>query len=387
MTTSKLLWLVALALTSLAAPAFGITCGSEPTDSRFLVVCGLAPRNRAFDENWFPEGSGVLVQWIDGQGTPRIGITAARHFIDSSPNPASGQCVAAQDGFYAYFKGCIVPPPNSTCALVCTDEDTFRVRVKCFMLATGAFDDPDGVAIGTIEPADVPCLSHITPIKIASPIELGVSQGDSLFIAGWGETLLPNCGFAMARSLHVAETILHGVQGFVDGRNGRVLLPIGTCNPCQPTGWNHDSGGGMFVEIEGPAGLELWLLGVFENPTEGFLAVRHQFFTDPDSTEWLCCPCRAYESCVDISGPAGVPDFRESSADRDRLIELGQRSVTCWCQGDANGNGCAGDAEDIASIEYTGNPTFAPSCLPRGCFGDANLDGMVNGDDATFIEE
>lgn len=390
MNTGKMCrWLVLVigVVCACATRVFGISCGFEPTDPRFFAVCGLAPRDREFGELWYPEGSGTYVQWVDGQGATKTGIVAARHFIDANKDPASGQCVVAVDGWYAYFKGCVIPPPGGSCASACTEEDTFRMRVKCWTLAAGAYDSSDGVVVGMIEPADVPCLSHITPIKIESPIDLDVCRGDPMWIAGWGETRRTDCTFEMARCLHIAQTTLLGVRGDFDGRSGAVIIPQGICTPCIPGGANHDSGGGMFVEVSGSAGPELRLFGVFVTSNGGFLAVRHQFFSDPNSTELLCRPCRPHDSCVDLSGPNGVPDGRETIHDRNALVALGQRSVACWCHGDTNGNGCAGDPDDIASVNPGTGVILAPNCnANQWCYGDANLDGAVNQDDLDFIE-
>lgn len=279
-------------------PARAIQWGTEPTDARFQAVCGLAPRDREFNELWYPEGSGTLVQWVDSLGATKIGIAAARHFIDANKDPASGQCVVAVDDWFAYFEGCVAPPPGGTCASACTEEGTFRVRVLCWTLAAGAFDASDGVVVGTIEPADMPCLSHIAPIKVASPIELDLCRGDSIWIAGWGETRRPDCTFEMARRLHVANTSLLGIRGQTDGRAGFAFIPDGPCNPAVPAGANHDSGGGMFVEIPGSGGTQLRLFGVFAVSNGGFLAIRHQFFTDPNSTQWLCRPCRPHRVSI-----------------------------------------------------------------------------------------
>lgn len=56
-----------------SADVLAISCGSTTTDSRFLAVCGLAPRSRPANESWLPDGSGVYVQWTDPDNNPGSG--------------------------------------------------------------------------------------------------------------------------------------------------------------------------------------------------------------------------------------------------------------------------------------------------------------------------
>ncbi|MBL8745529.1 MAG: hypothetical protein JNK58_04140, partial [Phycisphaerae bacterium] len=52
-----------LASSVLALPALAVSCGTDQPDQKFWAVCGLAPRDRDYDQDWAPEGSGTLVRW------------------------------------------------------------------------------------------------------------------------------------------------------------------------------------------------------------------------------------------------------------------------------------------------------------------------------------
>ncbi|MBL8747172.1 MAG: hypothetical protein JNK58_12560 [Phycisphaerae bacterium] len=172
------------------SPAFAVSCGSEPTDSRFLAVCGLAPRSLAVDESWLPEGSGTFVRWTDPANNERVGIITVQHFLDNNANP-SDTCSSQEELWYAYFQACVTPCGSCPCYPLClgTNENMIRVRVKCFRLATAPFREfagsiPDGVVIGEIEPDDLCFLDHIDPIEIASPFDLSLCSGQLMYVAG-----------------------------------------------------------------------------------------------------------------------------------------------------------------------------------------------------------
>ncbi len=369
------------------ADALAVDCGGVPTDARFHAVCGLQRRDIEVDENWAVEASGVFVRWTDAANAVRHGIVTARHFLDQSTEQHG---VPIQfDSWYAYFylPGCASWPQDENCLPLCmgANENMIRVRVKSFMLPVEEFYQPigggnfggppgpvikDGVVVGEIEPADLAILLQcfIAPVEIvASPFDLGVCREQSIYVAGWGN----NCG-APARNLHIAASTLTLVTCGLDGRNGGILFPGPMCGEttCVPGIANHDSGGGILVETQGGS---LALIGTFYRPTTAFMSMGHQYFSDPESSEYLCAPCKP-RGCVDITSVRnpGVPDGNEDEADRDALAALGAFAVNCRCMGDLNGNGCAGDADDLAMMAAM---KFDFSCASnRGCYGDGQVD-------------
>ncbi|MBL8745949.1 MAG: hypothetical protein JNK58_06285 [Phycisphaerae bacterium] len=369
--------------------AHAVTCGTDQPPQKFWAVCGLAPRSRAFDETWAPEGSGTLVRWTDSEEVDHLGIVTIRHFISTGGDP--GECVQT-DAWYAYFKKCVQPPSWPPPTYWCPEdpnpceltEEVARVRVTCFTMASGSFFGADCVLVGEIDPEDVECLAYITPMTIATPYELAMCRDDPVFIAGWGRTVDEDCKEVEARSLHVAATTISGINGTPEGRGGAIMIAPGSCvveGACLPSVRNHDSGGAFAVE-RGDGSLAL--IGVtccFDG--SAVLAARHQFFSNPAGSEYLCERCRP-TGCVDIVGPhGGPPNQQQDVDDRNALASMDHpRAAKCYCMGDLNGNGCIGDAGDIALVSTTAGQACDSN---RGCDGDVDGNGSVNSSDRAII--
>lgn len=388
MKIETLLWTIALVVGSGSASALAVSCGSEPTDSRFLAVCGLAPRSWAADGTWRPEGSGVFVRWTDTQNNERVGIITVQHFLDGAA-PTTDACDSQTDSWYAYFQACATPCGSCPCYPLCIGENEYmiRVRVECFRRATEPFRaGSDGVVIGDIEPDDLCLLDHIEPIEIESPQNLSMCTGDLIYVAGWGRTRSVECGESIsseyeARSLHVGVTSLAGIGCTKDGRKGGIQMAQGGYHPengCQPYARAecHDSGGGVFVEASGGS---LRLVGVIVTSTSAFMAVSHQAISAPNDTTYLCRPCRP-EACGDINGDEL---HLQNCDDADCLEDAGELAVTPWCLGDMDGDGIAGTKLDINLIKCG----FISTCdRNQWCYGDANLDGYLLIDDLEIIQ-
>ncbi|MBL8746276.1 MAG: hypothetical protein JNK58_07975 [Phycisphaerae bacterium] len=362
-----------------------------PTDEWFHAVCGIQRQNVAADEDWFVEGSGTFVTWTNGQGT-HYGIVSARHFIDD--NGSAGACVGSNT-WYAYFL-CPEVGPNPPCMPICVgpnETEWWRVPITCFTLPDEEFaefcpgPDKDGVVVGTIDSGYLELLlCFFTPMQIKSPIEAGVCRGESAYIAGWGF----DCNDADANALRAAMTTIDFINCKTDGRGDAfpIVIPSASCGgACVPGPNLHDSGGA--IAVEGPDD-SLVLVGVLSC---GYLiAVRHQFFSDPESSEFLCQPCRP-RGCVNMTQPHdppyeppdGIPDGVENSVDRAWLEAWLPHEVNCRCMGDLNGNGCAGDAGDLALMSISGAFGGVPCTTNKGCYGDADTDGVVDEADLTFI--
>ncbi|MBL8747168.1 MAG: hypothetical protein JNK58_12540 [Phycisphaerae bacterium] len=393
-----------LLLLGVVRGALGISFGSTTTDSRFAAVCGLAPRARDADSAWFPDGSGTYIQWTDPQNNQRVGIVTVQHFLDGNANP-SGNCDSQQNLWYAYFQGCPEVCNNCPCLPLCVgeNEDMIRVRIKCFSLATAPYREllgsiPDGVVIGEIEPDDLCFLSHITPIQMETPSNLGLCAGQTVRLAGWGRTRspVPNGIFTdpcdpvdpefEARSLHVGLSILSYIGCSKDGRTGTIKYETGgwshsiaTCSPYAGVEC-HDSGGALLVDIPGG---QLRLIGVFSTPGSAYMVQRHQSISAPTDPTFLCRPCRP-AACGDIDGDSF---HRQNCDDRDCLDALGEWEVNPWCLGDMDGDRIAGTKLDVDMIKCDpgGNPVFCDR--NQWCWGDANLDGYVDSADLQLIRD
>jgi hypothetical protein len=369
---------VALLVSSLfAAPASGVSCGTEPTDTRFDAVCGLQRRTVPFDSGWRPEGSGVLVTWTDPQMVQRVGILTIRHFIASGG--MAGQCVQ-ENLWYAWFRGCQEPgPPPESFICPCAEEDVFPVRITCFTLAGGEYFAPDCEVIGEIEPDDLPCLSHITPMQIVTPMELGCCIGQTAFITGWGKTLAPgccNCALGPARSLHVGTTSITSIGCGSNGRNGTISLGSSCIQSvsCTASAIDHDSGGAVCVELPDES---LAVVGINQFSTIALIAAGHHMIT-ASGTEYVCQPCFPLPiPCGDMNA-----DGIEELADRIILEALEPWSVTPWCPGDMDGDGCAGTTADVKAIKD--DPDEFVFC-DENCRGDVNRDRFVNSTDYDLI--
>lgn len=232
--------------------------------------------------------------------------------------------------------------------------------------------------MGAIDPADLAgLLCFVTPLELMSPIDAGVCQGQTIYITGWGVTCTTD-----AIMLQVATSSLSSIIGEMDGRKGAILHPGGGCgSACVPGISNRDSGAPIIVD--GPNN-SLIVVGINRSAVNAIIAVRHQFFTDPNSEYYLCEPCGSL-ACYDVMNTHNepTPDGLQTCHDLVALASLGTpRSVNCWCPGDLNGNGCSGDAFDINT---SGCASFL-TCNPnQWCHGDANLDGRVDSDDHDYL--
>lgn len=332
------------------------------------------------DSSWFPKGSGVLVSWTDSQSVEHLGVLTIRHFLDT--NGTSGQCVQ-QGLWYAWFRGCQEPePPNPPFMCACAEDDIFPVRITCFTLASGEFFNPDCLLVGEIDPADIPCLSHIEPLPLVTPISLGCCRGRQAFIAGWGKTRpVGQCGGAEtpARYLHVGNTQIESVGCTLSGRYSTVTIASGctTQGSCMAYGLEHDSGGAICVEMGDGS---LAVVGITQTATGSVGAVSHQYFT-ASGTQHLCHPCYARPiSCGDMNG-----DDIEDCADLAILELLTPWQVTPWCPGDLDGDGCAGTSGDLKQIKCDPNDPNAFDPCFQTCRGDVNRDGFVNSADYDLI--
>lgn len=237
--------------------------------------------------------------------------------------------------------------------------------------------------VGEIEPDDVCFLSHITPMPLSSPFnlanELDLCIGQPVHIAGWGKTVNSQCqGVPQQRLLVGTASIAHVSCPLTSGRHGSIFLNVGSCDAekgeCGTSPNTGDSGGAVAIEM--PDG-SLRLIGVFKTSVEAFIAAEHQSLTPSPGTTYLCRPCRK-RPCGDING-----DGFENFADQMALITQGARDVACWCLGDMNGNGCSGDPADVSIVN---GPLHPPTCnRNEWCYGDANLDGLVNEADYQFV--
>lgn len=365
-----------IAMLGVATTTLGVTCGAAPTDSRFLAVCGLQRRAVDFDELWEADRSGVYVRWTDAYSAPHVGIVTARHYLDTGTT--SHGVFVQQDNWYAYFSmpDCTTYTFSGPCYPLCigSNEDLIRVRIKRFMLPVEEYFEwssgvRDGVIVGEIEPDDVCFLDHITPIElIMAPMDLGVCRDQSVYIAGWGD----DCN-GSARALNVAATTISSINCESDGRKGDLLIPGGSCGEtnCVPALGEHDSGGAVFIEQEE----SLVLVGTIRTYTTAFITIRHQYFSDPESSDHLCQPCRP-RGCVDLTSlghdeSLGPPDMLEDQVDQDTLELCGPVEVNCGCMGDLNHNGVAGDSGDLAIMD---DRKFGVPCpRNRGCYGDAKM--------------
>lgn len=377
-----------------------MSCGTDQPNQKFWAVCGLAPRARPYDANWEPEGSGTLVQWVDSQNLPQLGIVTIRHLI-SQGGGSAGQCVQP-DNWYAYFKKCVPAPPWPPPTYWCPEDpnpceiadDVVRVRVTCFTMASGSFFDDDCVLVGHLDPADVECLSHITPMVVASPYELEMCRDDPVFMTGWGRTLDADCKeVAPTQNLHVAPTTLNSINCKKNGRGGLITLAPGSCvqgGACQPELNLHDSGVAIAVEMSDGT---LRLVGVNKGGGE-LIASTHQFFSDPNATDYLCMPCRPLP-CVDVAGPPTSPhgpytgpDGFLGAPDYQVYAGIPMHAVNCGCVTDIDQDGCAGDADDLQWLLNASSINPPRECDRfQWCYGDANLDGRVNSLDAALITE
>ncbi|MBL8746081.1 MAG: hypothetical protein JNK58_06970 [Phycisphaerae bacterium] len=375
-----------------------ITCGTDEPPQKFWAVCGLAPRDRTYDGAWYPTGSGTLVRWTDGEEVDHLGIVRARHFISSGGS--AGDCVQT-DNWYAYFYKCADPPPWPPPAFECISipggcevDGVVRVRVTCFTMASGSFFGTDCVLVGEIEEEDIECLDQVTPMIVASPYDLEVCREQPVYIAGWGRTYDEECELVEARSLHVASNTIDYINCEMNGRNSQIALHAGSCvenGACLPYYNFHDSGGAIAV---GMMDGSLRLVGVLIGLGGEFIAARHQFFSDPSGTEYLCQPCRP-APCVDVAGdpetPHGAytgPDGKVNSSDYTVYALISPYAVNCGCLLDINQDGYAANAPDLSWL--AANSSFYPSRMCdrfQWCYGDANLDGRVNQDDEDFVEE
>jgi hypothetical protein len=385
----------AIPLLALATPAGAITCASAPTDGRFDAVCGLAPRARENTlpwSEWYPEGSGVLIQWTDPQQNTRVGILTVRHFIDHNGTP-NGSCTIQTDLWYAYFRGCPEPPgppPQHICP--CTLDETTRVRVTCFTLPDGEFyssPGTDGLVIGEIHPEDLGCLSHITPFTIASPVELTLCAEAHVHIAGWGQRLYAECCLCSpepARTLAVGTTRIKAIDCKHSAREATIWFDSFCSNNsgCLASGLPHDSGGALLVEMPD---LSFRLVGVIRTSTSALMAVQHHLITPP-SAQHLCTPCWPITKCGDVNN-----DGRVDCDDLDLLLclraqDLAPWPVGPWCPGDLDGDGLAGHIPDLKETKCDrADPDVFGVCVPYFCPGDVNRDGWVNSDDFDLIWE
>ncbi len=388
--------LMGFAIGALAtSSALAISCGSTTNDTRFLAVCGLQRRSVPVDTAWKPEGSGVYIQWTDPQNIPRVGIITVQHFLDGNPNP-SGNCDSQVNQWYAHFQGCPVPCPNCPSSPACVGDEAnmIRVRVRCFRLAIAPYRElvaslPDGVVIGEIEPDDLCFLSHIEPIRLDTSYNLGLCIGQVVFIAGWGRTQTPpvipgnddpcrpiDPQFE-ARSLHVGVSTLRDTDCSLDGRAGQINFAVDVCSTTAAVQC-HDSGGGLFVEVSGG---QLRLIGVLFISGRAFMAQRHQLISSPNDETFLCRPCRP-PACGDINGDA---EHLQNCDDADCLEMMGERAVAPWCLGDLDGDGIAGTKTDLLIIRCDPDGPGTICDQNRWCWGDANLDGWVDGWDLELI--
>jgi hypothetical protein len=298
--------------------------------------------------------------------------------IDANGGP--GQRVR-QDRFYAYVA--VGPEPSQQYDPLCVgpNENLFRVRVKRFMLPVAAFDDGDGIVVGEVDSAGLPMLLYyFTPLDIKSPIGMGVCRGHTIYLAGWGQTC--TTGRIM---LQTAASTLTDIAGSMDGRSGFIRHPNGSCiSPCLPGLHGGDSGSPIL--IDGPNN-SLVVIGITQSSDAAKIALRHQFFTDPQPTHYLCEPCGPI-ACHDVTrpirpgGPTG-PNGLQECEDFAALAALGPRAVHCWCPGDLDGNGRAGDSFDVAVPGCTTSTQCDPN---QWCYGDANLDGRVDSADVDHLE-
>ncbi|MBL8745955.1 MAG: hypothetical protein JNK58_06315 [Phycisphaerae bacterium] len=384
-----------LALGSAVSTIRGITRGSDEPPQKFWAVCGLAPRDRTYDEDWVPEGSGTLVRWTDSEEAAHLGIVTVRHFI-SEGGGSAGDCVQS-DNWYAYFYKCMEPPPWPPPAFSCISipsrcevDDVVRVRVTCFTMASGAFFGSDCVLVGEIDSEDIECLDQITPMSIASPYDLEVCREQPVFIAGWGRTLEDDCEEVEAHSLHVAASTISSINCEKDGRGGAILLTQGSCvvhGACVPFYSTHDSGGAIAVELLDGS---LCLVGVLRGSGGEFIATRHQFFSNPSTAGYLCQPCRS-KQCVDLVGMPDEfenptpPDGREDCYDYAALQAMSAHRVNCWCVVDVDKDGCGADPQDKFAISLSCSIGGRDCDRFEWCYGDANLVGRVNQEDEDFI--
>lgn len=376
--------------------AAAVKCGTGTPDEKFNAVCGLAhadwetnapTENATYGQGWYPNGSGTLVEYEDSSNVTRRVIVTVKHVVDNFG-------VA----WNAYFRHCeTYPNPNPFACPEGLDCEFFgdnivRVRITGFTIASGSFGPPtvqDPVMVAHIHEDDLDCIAHIPARRVYSPVELGLCRDQPIYLAGWGETLDAGCALQQAQRLHVAASTMTAINCDTTGRNGLIMSSAGSCVPngsCIPTVGNHDSGGAMAIEMsDGSLGL---IGAICCGDGSAYLASRHQFFANPQASEYLCTPCRP-RACVDVTRrnqappPNGVnPDGFESEHDRDWLDDWGPHAVNCGCMGDLNHNGCAGDDEDIALID----PQVQLACAKnKGCYGDTNADGDVNAADLLLI--